>query len=51
MLVWIVLAVLFLLLLASLPMYPYSRRWRHYPSVLITFITIIFLVLILAGLI
>lgn len=49
MLGWIILIVLVLLLLGSLPVYPYSRRWSYYPSGLITVLVIVLLVLILAD--
>ena len=32
MLLWILLIVLFFMAIASVPAYPYSRRWSYYPS-------------------
>ena len=48
---WILLIVLLVLLIGSLPIYPYSRRWRYYPSGTVTFLIIVILFLHLAGLI
>ncbi len=49
MLGWVILIVLVLLLLGSLPVYPYSRRWGYYPTGAITLLVIVLLVLILAD--
>ncbi|MCC6907545.1 MAG: DUF3309 domain-containing protein [Phycisphaerales bacterium] len=49
MLGWVILIVLVLLLLGSLPVYPYSRRWGYYPTGAITILVIVLLVLILAD--
>ena len=51
MLGWILLIILILLLIGSFPIYPYSRRWRYYPSGALTFLVIVVLVLLLAGLV
>ncbi len=45
----ILLIVLILLLIASLPVYPYSRAWGVYPSGGIGLILLIILILYLMG--
>lgn len=45
----ILLIVLIVLLLGSLPTYPYSRRWGYAPSGFVTLLLIVLLVLIFTG--
>ena len=45
----ILLIILILLLLGSVPTWPYSRGWGYYPSGGLGLIVIIVLVLLLAG--
>lgn len=45
----ILLIVLILLLLGSLPTYPYSRRWGYAPSGIVTLLLIVLLVLVFTG--
>ncbi len=45
----ILLIVLVLLLLGSVPAWPYSRGWGYYPSGGLGLLVIILLVLLLAG--
>ncbi len=45
----ILLIVLFLLLIASAPVYPYSRSWGYYPSGTIGTILLVILILLLLG--
>jgi len=49
MLVTIALIVLFLLLLAALPVWPYSSGWGYAPGGLLGFLLIILLILWLTG--
>lgn len=49
MLGWILIIVLVLLLIGALPVYPYSREWRYYPSGIITVLLVVLLVLLLAD--
>jgi hypothetical protein len=51
MLGWILILVLVFMLIGALPIYPYSRNWRYYPSGTITLILIVLLILLLAGMI
>jgi hypothetical protein len=45
----ILLIVLILLLLGSVPAWPYSRGWGYYPSSGLGLVVIILIVLLLAG--
>ncbi len=45
----ILLVVLLLMLLGSLPLYPYSNQWGYYPSGGLGLVLIIVLVLVLMG--
>ncbi|MGE3108571.1 MAG: DUF3309 family protein [Phycisphaerales bacterium] len=45
----ILLIVLLLMLIGSLPAYPYSRRWGYFPSGILGTLLIILLVLWLLG--
>lgn len=45
----ILLIVLLLLLLGTLPAYPYSRRWGYAPSGTLGLILVIVLILVLLG--
>lgn len=45
----IALIVLFLLLLAALPMWPYSRGWGYAPGGLLGFLLVVLLILWIAG--
>jgi hypothetical protein len=45
----ILLIVLILLLLGSLPTYPYSRRWGYAPSGIVTILLVVLLVLLFTG--
>lgn len=49
MLFWILMMILIVMLIASLPMYPYSREWRYRPSGAITVILVILLIVWLMG--
>ena len=43
----ILIILLIVLLLASIPQWPYSRGWGYYPSGLLTFLVVVVLLLIL----
>lgn len=45
----ILLIVLLILLIGSLPAYPYSKRWGYYPSGILGTILIVLLILWLLG--
>ncbi len=45
----LLLILLILLLLGSLPAWPYSRGWGYYPSGLFGFILILLVVMLLLG--
>jgi hypothetical protein len=45
----ILLIVVVLLLVGSLPAYPYSRKWGYYPSGLLTIVLIVLVILLLMG--
>jgi len=45
----ILLLILFILLLATLPAWPYSRGWGYYPSGGLGLVLVIFIVLLLMG--
>ena len=47
----VLLIVLILLLVGSVPAYPYSKNWGYYPSGLLGTLLIIFLLLWLLGVI
>jgi len=49
MLGWILLLVLIVLLISTIPVYPYSRKWGYYPSGGITLLLVIILLLVLFG--
>ncbi|HSJ53472.1 MAG: DUF3309 domain-containing protein [Chloroflexi bacterium] len=51
MLVTIALIVLFLLLIAALPVWPYSGSWGYAPGGLLGFLLIVLLILWLTGVI
>ncbi len=46
---WLILLIILVVLLASLPAYPYSRRWGYGPSGALGFILVLLLVLFLIG--
>ena len=48
---WILLIVLVLILLGSLPTYPYSRRWGYAPSGVVGVLLVILIILLLMGII
>jgi hypothetical protein len=45
----ILLILLIVLLLGALPAWPYSRSWGYYPSGLLGFLALAFIVLLLLG--
>lgn len=45
----ILLIVLILILLGSVPTYPYSRRWGYGPSGVVSLLLIILLIMLFAG--
>jgi len=45
----ILLIVLVILVLGTVPAYPYSRNWGYRPSGLLGFLLILFLIIILVG--
>ena len=45
----VLLVILLVLLLGSVPAYPYSRRWGYGPSGLVSTLLIVLLVLMLMG--
>ena len=49
MLGWILVVILLLLVLGSVPAYPYSRRWGYYPSGLLGVILIVVLIMALLN--
>jgi len=49
MLVTILLIVLVLMLIGSVPAYPYSRKWGYFPSGIIGTLLVILLILWLMG--
>lgn len=46
---WILMVVLILILMASLPKWPYSREWGYYPSGGLTIVLIIVILLLMFG--
>ena len=46
---WLILVILLVLLLGSLPTWPYSGGWGYYPSGLLGLVLVIVLVLVLLG--
>lgn len=46
---WLILIILLVLLLGSLPTWPYSAGWGYYPSGLLGLVLVIVLVLVLLG--
>jgi len=46
---WLILVILLVLLLGSLPTWPYSGGWGYYPSGLLSLVLVIVLVLVLLG--
>ncbi len=51
MLGWILLIVLVLLLVGSVPAYPYCRRWGYAPSGILGFLLVVLLILLLLGMV
>lgn len=49
MLGWIILVVLLLLLIGSLPVYPYSASWGYAPGGVLGLILVVILILVLMG--
>jgi len=45
----ILLIVLILLLVGALPTWPYSHGWGYNPSIILTILLVIFIVLVLTG--
>lgn len=48
---WIILIILVLMLVAAIPVYPYSRGWGYAPSGLFGLLVVILLVLLLMGMV
>lgn len=46
---WILILLLILLLIGSLPTWPYSGGWGYYPSGIVGFILLILIILLLLG--
>jgi hypothetical protein len=46
---WLILIILLVLLLGSLPTWPYSAGWGYYPSGLLGLVLVIVLILVLLG--
>lgn len=46
---WLIVLILVLVLLATLPRWPYSRSWGYVPSGTITLIVVIVVLLVLLG--
>lgn len=46
---WLILVILLVLLLGSLPTWPYSGGWGYYPSGLLGLVLVIVLVMVLLG--
>jgi hypothetical protein len=46
---WLILIILLVLLLGSLPTWPYSGGWGYYPSGLLGLVLVVVLVLVLLG--
>lgn len=46
---WILLILLVILLLAAVPVWPYSRSWGYYPSGGLGLVLLILLILLLFG--
>lgn len=44
-----ILAVLLVLLVLALPIWPYSRRWSVVPGCMIAFVIMLFVVFMMAG--
>lgn len=51
MLWWILIILILILVIGSLPTYPYSREWGYAPSGILTVILVIFLIMLLMGII
>ncbi len=45
----ILLIILVLLIIGTIPAWPYSRRWSYYPSSTIAVVFVILLILVLMG--
>lgn len=43
----VLLIILVLLLVGALPVYPYSKSWRYYPSGTLTIILVVLLIVLL----
>jgi hypothetical protein len=46
---WLILIILLILLLGTLPTWPYSGGWGYYPSGLLGLVLVIVLVMVLLG--
>jgi hypothetical protein len=46
---WLILIILLVLVLGSLPTWPYSGGWGYYPSSLLGLVLVIVLVFVLLG--
>jgi hypothetical protein len=46
---WLILIILLVLVLGSLPTWPYSGGWGYYPSGLLGVVLVVVLVLVLLG--
>jgi hypothetical protein len=46
---WLILIILLVLLLGSLPTWPYSSGWGYYPSGTLGLVLVVVLVLVLLG--
>jgi hypothetical protein len=46
---WLILIILLVLVLGSLPTWPYSGGWGYYPSGLLGLVLVIVLVMVLLG--
>ena len=49
MLSWILLIVILLLVLGTIPAYPYSRKWGYGPSGILGVVLVVLVVLMLMG--
>jgi hypothetical protein len=46
---WLILIIVLILLLGTLPTWPYSSGWGYYPSGLLSVVLVIVLVMVLLG--
>ncbi len=50
MLGWILLIALVLLLIGTLPVWPYSRKWGYWPGVFISLLIVVVIIMFIMGL-